>query len=471
MVCMLLQYVLAIGSYVLHIIGWLLVSIQHGIVFHSPRMEPAWGSFRAPFGNKKSYSNGTCSPEAKARDITAHAQTHTHTQREKGSDSNPVTLAVVRILAVPLILLVCHEYLFDFRFQLVLALYLPRYIYIYSISIYIYIYPGGQRLYSSDADAHTFASLCCSLYTLYLFKLTVATGRTQSSLPRLHNRIGTCTLQLVWRWRGWVSRNSPWSSAHLCSAGECPCSWLLQQALCCREPSQPWDLHPCRRGSSALKIPLLSSSTPSSRSCKMFSWTFEGSRRFAGCSWASLPCSPWRGCAGGSHWLSRPASPLPSASQVLAHSHSEAPSPRWMLWLPKPPSRQHKATSHPWRAGGRGLRWKLGLSLPFPTAHSAQSSLLGLPLVRPLHWRATPHPPPPAPASLSAPAPARRLRWRSSCCFSQHPTEGGVRRRGDEGLNLSSGHTLRRRRCHPWATGRRGSASLSGSATKCWPFL
>ena len=30
----------------------------------------------------------------------------------------------------------------------------------------------------SDADAHTFASLCCSLYTLCLFKLTVATGRT-----------------------------------------------------------------------------------------------------------------------------------------------------------------------------------------------------------------------------------------------------------------------------------------------------
>ena len=50
----------------------------------------------------------------------------------------------------------------------------------------------------SDADAHTFASLCCSLYTLYLFKLTVATGRTQSSLPRLHNRIGTCTSHLVW---------------------------------------------------------------------------------------------------------------------------------------------------------------------------------------------------------------------------------------------------------------------------------
>lgn len=56
-----------------------------------------------------------------------HTHTNTHTQREKGSDSNPVTLAVVRILAVPLILLVCHEYLFDFRFQLVLALYLPRY--------------------------------------------------------------------------------------------------------------------------------------------------------------------------------------------------------------------------------------------------------------------------------------------------------------------------------------------------------
>ena len=50
----------------------------------------------------------------------------------------------------------------------------------------------------SDADAHTFASLCCSLYTLYLFKLTVATGRTQSLLPRLHNRIGTCTSHLVW---------------------------------------------------------------------------------------------------------------------------------------------------------------------------------------------------------------------------------------------------------------------------------
>ena len=33
--------------------------------------------------------------------------------------------------------------------------------------------------------------------------------------------------------------------------------------------------------------------------------------------------------------------------EVLVRSRSEAPSPRWMPSLPKPPSHQHKATSHP----------------------------------------------------------------------------------------------------------------------------
>ena len=193
----------------------------------------------------------------------------------------------------------------------------------------------------SDADAHTFASLCCSLYTLYLFKLTVATGRTESSLPRLHrsNRnlyfapgVGVKRLGLTTKF-----------AMRFCTSLQCWRMSLIvdcsRQALCCREPSQPWDLHPCRRGSSALEIPLLSASTPPSPSCKMpsLSCAILNSWRLSKVRWMFLSNSSVQPLA----WMCWRYSLAFSSRHFLCHQlhkpwliHTQKlQATRWMLWL------------------------------------------------------------------------------------------------------------------------------------------